>query len=353
MTHLYERTTILMRDGVGLAAVLFRPTAGVAATLIVRTPYGHDLPIGGNGGTYPHLLALLDAGYAVCWVECRGTFKSEGRFRPKVDEVDDGYDTIDWLVSQPWSNGEVASYGMSYFGMTQWAMAVSGHPALKAIAPIMTAMDWYKGVWYSPGGALSPAIVAPWHVVVRLNEHIRNPTSHPNSTELVGTLAAGLMSGNELVEHAPLATHPLFAGPKDDEESPLHEILSHAAYDEYWAAQDYTRLVSKIKAPALIVAGWYDIFIAQSVHDFRALRVQGATAAVRDGSRLIVGPWDHANLDLDALYPVRDFGLAATGGVADLTGEHLAHFARHLKPHESQAMAGGMDDNTEIGRAHV
>ena len=80
---------------------------------------------------------------------CAGEFRSEGEPLAFVNEVPDGYDTIDWIARQPWSNGDVGMWGDSYYGFTQWAAVASGHPALKAIVPRVTFADidgWLEGV---------------------------------------------------------------------------------------------------------------------------------------------------------------------------------------------------------------
>lgn len=327
MTHICGHVSVAMRDGTKLAGFLFRPTAGTAPTLVVRTPYGLDLPIGGNSGTYPHFLRLLEAGYAILWVECRGTFRSEGEFRPKVDEIADGYDTLDWIVHQSWSNGEVGAYGMSYFGMTQWGAAVSGHPALKAIVPMMTGMDFYKGAWFSPGNAMSAATTSTWFISAGLNELMLAESSEGNRA-LISDITAGLLSGTDLVDFTPLADHPLLA-PNTAAASAFHELLDHPSYDTFWQSQDFAQGIEQVTMPALIIAGWYDIFLSESIRDFQLVRTHGGSVEAREASRLIVGPWDHGDL-MDARYPVRDFGLAGTGGAAKMTDEHLRHFARHL-----------------------
>ena len=68
----------------------------------------------------------------------RGKFRSEGDAVLWVHEVDDGYDTIEWITTQRWSNGRVAMWGDSYYGFTQWAAVASQHPALAAISPRLT-----------------------------------------------------------------------------------------------------------------------------------------------------------------------------------------------------------------------
>lgn len=132
---------IRMRDGVLLAADVYLPGAPDAAdatpgdTILIRLPYD-------KSGTYcfiPLVAAYLtEHGYRVVAQDVRGKFRSEGDALLFVNEVDDGYDTIEWITRQSWSNGRVAMWGDSYYGYTQWAAAASGHPALKAISPRVT-----------------------------------------------------------------------------------------------------------------------------------------------------------------------------------------------------------------------
>jgi putative CocE/NonD family hydrolase len=139
----------------------------------------------------PDVFSLLNAGYAVVWMECRGTFSSEGTFTPKVNESDDGYDSVDWVISQPWSNGRVGAYGASYLGMTQWAIAITGHPALKAVAPTMTSLDWFKGVLVSPWRCHLPVIATGWAVAMQLNQAPSGAAVRRSGQHLRGDRQAG------------------------------------------------------------------------------------------------------------------------------------------------------------------
>src|SRR4051812_20301579 len=125
MKHIYEPdVTMTMRDGVTLAADIWRPLEGTAPTLLVRTPYNRQTPTmyGGPGTPHPSLIGLVNAGYAVVLQDARGTFGSEGEFEPKINEIADGQDTADWITRQAWSDGTIGMYGASYMGMTQWAL---------------------------------------------------------------------------------------------------------------------------------------------------------------------------------------------------------------------------------------
>ena len=91
-------------------------------------------------------------GYAVVVQDVRGRYGSDGEYEPYRHEGRDGYDTIEWAARQPWSNGGVGTFGLSYPGAVQWLAAVERPPPLKAMVPAMTYATpesfWYSGgVW--------------------------------------------------------------------------------------------------------------------------------------------------------------------------------------------------------------
>jgi predicted acyl esterase len=136
-----------MRDGVRLATDVYLPEgAGPFPAVLVRLPYDKN----GRYCWMPFLASHFVArGYAFAPQDVRGKFRSEGEPVAFVNEVADGYDAIEWIVNQPWSNGAVGMWGDSYYGFTQWAAVAAGHPALKAIVPRVTIADidsWLEGV---------------------------------------------------------------------------------------------------------------------------------------------------------------------------------------------------------------
>ena len=136
-----------MRDGVVLRADVFRPAAvGRYPVLINRTPYGRDeLPQGS-----PLVQAAVRRGYAVVLQDVRGRYQSAGTFDPYFQEGRDGYDTIEWAARQPWSDGRVGTFGLSYPGAVQWLAAVVGPPSLRAMVPAMT-YSTPENFWTSGG----------------------------------------------------------------------------------------------------------------------------------------------------------------------------------------------------------
>ena len=124
----HKDVMVAMRDGVELATDLWVPETTPAPTLLVRLPYSKDLPGLLGYGLVPNLFALVEAGYAVVYQDCRGTFRSAGEFTPMLNEPDDGADTIAWLLEQPWCDGNIGTYGPSYLGFVQWASVTASRP---------------------------------------------------------------------------------------------------------------------------------------------------------------------------------------------------------------------------------
>lgn len=319
MTHLYGRVAVPMRDGVELAGLLFQSQGERAPTLLVRSPYDFSQAT----PTMPDLITLMDRGYNVLWVSCRGLNGSQGHFGAVVDEIPDGYDTVDWIIAQPWSDGRVGTYGGSYNGMTQWAIVASGHPALKAVAPAITAMNWYRAPWYHPGGALSLSLAGTWHAAIRASEEAAAVASGSGSVEQLTAIGAVLQNRQAAFEHTPAADHPV--GIADER---LQRVLANPDFGDAWKEQDFSLCASTITAPVLMTAGWFDLFVVDQLRDFERIVTQSPSESVRTGSRLIVGPWAH--MITESFFPAVDFGAASTAAAADVTGEHLQHFARWL-----------------------
>src|SRR5260370_21750076 len=153
MPEAFERTTeepvpdtatqylVRMRDGIRLATDVYLPDdpAPVEAVL-VRLPYDKN----SRYVLFRWVAEIFrQRGYAMVVEDVRGKFRAEGETLGFVREANDGYDTIDWIIAQPWSNGIVGMFGDSYYGFTQWAAVSSGHRALRAIVPrVTTGVNW-------------------------------------------------------------------------------------------------------------------------------------------------------------------------------------------------------------------
>jgi hypothetical protein len=130
-----KNVMVPMRDGVRLATDIYFPAqdgvrlAGKFPAILERTPYNKDESIG-------YLLPFVKHGYVVVTQDTRGRYASEGVWHMMTDDVNDGYDTAQWLVHQSWSDGGFGMIGTSYVGGTQHAMAESDPPGLKALIPV-------------------------------------------------------------------------------------------------------------------------------------------------------------------------------------------------------------------------
>jgi uncharacterized protein len=136
-------------DGTVLRADHYIPVTGrPAATILIRTPYGRYGPNGLTGQI------LAERGYHVLIQSVRGTFGSGGVFDPMRDEAPDGQDTVAWLREQAWFSGRLATFGNSYLGFVQWALALDPPPELVAGSragwsipsfPIRSGPRWIAG----------------------------------------------------------------------------------------------------------------------------------------------------------------------------------------------------------------
>src|SRR5215475_6763285 len=143
---LADQVMVSCRDGVRLATDVYLPAGNRHPAVLVRLPYD-------KCGRYTFMPQLApwftERGYAFVVQDVRGKFRSEGQTVPYVHEVYDGYDTLEWIVRQPWSDGTVGMFGDSYYGVTQWDAAAGGHPALRAIVPRVTSAQLDR--WLTDG----------------------------------------------------------------------------------------------------------------------------------------------------------------------------------------------------------
>jgi len=315
---------VAMRDGVELATDAWIPSVTPAPTLLVRLPYGKDLPQLLAYGLVPNVFALVEAGYAVVYQDCRGTWRSGGEFTPMLNEPGDGADTVAWLLRQPWCDGNIGSYGPSYLGFTQWA-SVSGGAPVKAIAPAVTTTDYYTTPWFSEGGAASWHTLQSWSTQMAMVNTLRQLGADSGDPQLLGELVAMMAD-----PQPHLAAMPSSRQPAIEKVWPWwSEFLSHPARDSFWQRLSVIDRAEQVTVPALHIGGWFDIFVASTARSFTELRARAGTEDAREGQRLIIGPWDHLNAT--GIYPDRRFGLAGDAISQDLTGQHARFFDRWLR----------------------
>lgn len=257
-----------MRDGVRLSANVWLParTARSPAVLL-RTPYGNSAEDFVRYG----LQDYLHAGFAVVIQSVRGRGDSQGDFGFFFVEGKDGYDSIEWIASQPWCDGQVAMDGASYLGTVQWLAARERPPHLKCILPFAAAGDWFHEIPYI-GGALHVDWVFSWLGRMAGLAFEFDSTTDIN-LERFRPLAAA--------EHTMGKSLPLY-----------RDILAHPTPDAFWQplmwnACDFAR----IDIPVLTATGWFDGDQAGALHYWRGLQQHGRAFA---SAHLVIGPWRHA-----------------------------------------------------------
>lgn len=311
---------IPMSDGIVLAADVHRLDDSPRPVLLQRTPYdrGNALASYVWGLLEPN--AALDAGFTIVIQDVRGRWDSEGSFVPFRHEGRDGAETIAWLREQPWCDGRVGMYGMSYVGSTQLLAAAEQPAGLFAIAPALTAADYYDG-WVYEGGIFSLGFSLYWTLVDLAGPDLARRDASPHDVErLTAAIADMLADPAATFESTPAII---------DEVAPWYaQWRAHPVRDEYWDSVTPRNGRPHTSVPALHFGGWYDIFLRGTLENYRTLHAEAATEYARENQRLIVGPWAHGNLS-DAVGDGH-LGLGAALASLDLNRLHVEFFRAAL-----------------------
>jgi len=158
-----ESGYVAVRDGTLLHYTVVRP-AGPGPFPTLFTYDGYDA---GSNPDPDYVAQYVPEGYAFIGVSLRGTGCSGGVwdfFQPA--EATDGYDVVEWIARQPWSDGKVGMIGKSYPGITQLFVAEQRPPHLVAIAPGHTYGDIYRDVAF-PGGIFNYSFAALWSFIAQ------------------------------------------------------------------------------------------------------------------------------------------------------------------------------------------
>jgi hypothetical protein len=250
---------VAMRDGVKLAANVYLPAgAGPWPVILTRTPYLKDGRFYGAASAARYTAA----GYAFVVQDVRGKGHSQGFYAAFVDDIPDGYDTVEALAAEPWSNGAIGITGASAMGITSNLAAVASPPHLKAAYVIVAPNETFTTSYL--GGV-------------------------PKEKDTVGWLALQGVSAEVIARATSGSVRSVFA----DRAGP-GEALKY------------------VRIPIWNVGGWYDIFNTGTVANFVYLQNHGAVGA-RGNQRLTMGPFGHGPLSGNLAYPGQD-RLGAVGG---------------------------------------
>ena len=314
-----------MRDGMTLLADVYRPTeAGSYPVLLMRLPYNKA-----TAQTYVYASPEYYASqcYIVAIQDVRGQYASQGVFYAFKNEMEDGYDSVEWAAALPDSNGKVGMYGFSYVGATQWLAAVMRPPHLVAIAPAMTSSDYYDG-WSYEGGAWSLAFEESWPIQTIALVSARR-TGEQSAVAKINE-ATGMIA--KTYDYLPLHDYPWLSPGLPAVAGYFYDWIAHDTWDDYWRQWSIRKDYGRVQVPALNFDGWYDVFLNGAVENYVGMRKDGGSDAARAGGRLVIGPYIHLPWKRKATDV--DFGSEADNPIEDL---QVAWFDHYLKGKDNGA----------------
>lgn len=258
-----------MRDGVELSSDVWLPDGdGKYPLILIRTPYVRVSPANVALARF-----FIGKGYAVAIQDVRGRGDSDGEFNFLFQEADDGYDSVEWMAAQTWSNGRVCMMGHSYLGAVQWLAASRKPPHLVCIAPTAAPGDYLNEIPYV-GGALMQSWALSWRASVSGKVRQRNLAPEDWAS---------------IFEHRPLLTADEVLGRKVPQ---YREWLQHPTLDDYWLRiRLSTKDFEAIAIPALHTTGWFDGDQAGTMYYWQGMDRHSPAAS---SQYLVVGPWHHS-----------------------------------------------------------
>src|SRR5215831_3720718 len=312
-----KNVAVTMRDGVTLRADVMLPAAeGTFPVLVYRTPYSKN-QAPSTWTTFPKAVAR---GYAVVVEDVRGRYESEGEFDPYKKEGTDGYDTIEWAAAQPWSNGSVGTFGLSYPGAVQWLAAMENPPHLKAMVPAMTFYT-PRNFFYSGGLFDGSWLEWIWMNIapdVRAKKNLPGPKNYKEAEE------------SWKQEHGRMETTlPLRDLPDLKQVAPFYyQWLAHSPADSWWDWAELRGKYDLVHCAVLNFSGWYDEAYGP---DGATTNFNGLLAARKNEANprtaTLIGPWTHGELERSYAGD-RDFGKSAAVDYDEIVLRWMDHYLK-------------------------
>jgi putative CocE/NonD family hydrolase len=318
-----------MRDGVHLASDIYRPTidgeivTGPLPTILGRTSYDKT-------NKFMWIKPVADyftpRGYAVVLQDLRGRYQSEGtgQYFHVANPLDgqDGYDTVEWLAAQPWSNGNVGMVGSSHGAMTQTTAALENPPHLKAIWPDVGPINNYKH-HIREGGAMQLHMFGAQFLHAFEAQELQNDPVAKRAFELE------MANLRDWVWRTPFkrGLTPLSKVP--GLEQTLFNYYTRGSYDEWWQAKfnAYDSFFDDhADCAGTFSSGWYDPYAVATAGHFSAMARKNSKP-----QRLILGPWNHESMRQEITWAADvDFGTDGYMGLEHYNQLRLQWFDRWL-----------------------
>ena len=288
-----------MRDGIRLATDIYRPAAAdrPVPTIFLRTPYNFNRL---SKRTLELFVDGLERGYAFVQQNERGRYYSDGDWeilgRPRTD----GWDALDWIAEQPWSNGKVGTYGCSSSAEWQLALAATGHPAHAAMIPMAPGAGigrvgpfWEQGNWYR--GGVFQMLFANWLYTEQNTQRPTFPSDLPQEDLVRLSRYFDLAAKMPKVDWAEALAHlPLVEIMKeiDGPRGIYAEFIRRTPADPAWFEGGLYHDDEPFRVPSLWMNSWYDVSVGPNLALFDHVR-STADPEVARSQFLIIAPTLH------------------------------------------------------------
>ena len=309
-----------MRDGVSLATDIYFPAAdgrraeGKFPVLLERTPYNKRRPGNVTDGKF-----FARRGYICAVQDVRGRFQSEGEWYPFAKEAPDGYDMVEWLAAQPWSDGQVGTIGSSYAGSDQSALATLDPPHLSSMIVGVGASNYYHSSMRQNGALEQRFLIYAFRMALTSKE------AQADSDLKAALTRAFTQQIEQIVEQFPLREGATVLRRLPNYERWAIDLMTHGDYDEYWKQRGYAiseYYEQHADVPTLYLGGWYDSYARNTCESYVAL-----SKIKKADQRLLMGPWTHGGWEVSYAGEF-DFGIDSPIVYNDL---RLAWFDNYLK----------------------
>ena len=176
---------------------------------------------------------LARRGYVCALQDVRGRFASEGEWYAFAKEAPDGYDTVEWLGTQPWSDGKVGTMGDSYAGSDQAALATMDPPHLSTMIVAVGASNYYHSSMRQNGTVEQRFLIYAFRMATTSKEAEADPGLK------AALLEAFEQHMGEYIEHYPLREGSTVLSRIPSYEKWAIDIQTHGEYDDYWKQRGY------------------------------------------------------------------------------------------------------------------
>jgi putative CocE/NonD family hydrolase len=269
---------------------------------------------------------ILDAGYAFVNSDLRGRGSSEGEWKPENNftvEGKDGYDSVEWIASQDWCDGNVGMIGASHAAYFQWLTALEKPPHLKAIAP------WtgdFNEMFVPPltGGAISLITALLWLPREAADVVNRLERQGQDVNDMRLTLNRALNNLDEFYNFLPLKDMPIAQFER------LKELWNWRLNPVSQPELEKHRIYEEIAVPCFHQCGWYDGAGWAVIENFCNMKDRAGSKYAQDSQHLVVGPWPHAMQFQNNLGDL-NFGAMADSFGSGIHEFQIAFFDRYLR----------------------